>query len=108
LATTGPADRLENVAIEIRHDVNDGGGEYVLVLDGEVIGELDHVDRDGVRSFTHTGVRPAHRGHEYAAELVRRGLDDARAEGLAIEPACSYVVSYLRLHPEDRDLVAGS
>lgn len=94
------------MTIEFRHDVHAGGGEYVLLLDGEVIGELDHTDRDGIRSFTHTGVRPAHRGHEYAAALVRRGLDDARADGVAIEPACSYVAAYLRLHPEDQDLLA--
>lgn len=92
------------VKTEIYHTTDERGGRYHLSLDGEEIGELDHVDRDGVRTFTHTGVRRRHEGQGLAARLVRRGLDDARAEGMRVVGRCSYVAAYLDRHPEDHDL----
>jgi predicted GNAT family acetyltransferase len=94
------------MAIEITHRSDATGGRYSLVLDGAEVGELDHHDADGVRTFTHTGVRSQHEGQGLAAHLVRRGLADARADRVKIVPACSYVVTYLRRHPEDEDLLA--
>ena len=52
------------------------------------------------RVFTHTEVPPADEGHGLGAELVRAALDDTKAHGLKIVPACSFVVSYVRRHPE--------
>jgi predicted GNAT family acetyltransferase len=83
---------------EIDHVADEHGGRYTLLLDGEAIGELDHVDSDGVRTFTHTGVRPAYEGKGLAARLVRRGLDDARDAEMEIVPACPYVAAYLTRH----------
>jgi predicted GNAT family acetyltransferase len=81
-------------------------GRYHLVVDGDEVGELDYRDADGRRTFTHTGVRPAFGGKGLAAQLVRRGLDDARAEGVQVIPQCSYVAAYLAQHPDDIDLLA--
>lgn len=93
--------------IEIRHERHDQQGRYHLVLDGSEAGELDYRDDDeGRRTFTHTGVRPEHEGHGHAAQLVRRGLDDARADGRTVIPQCSYVAAYLAQHPDDLDLLA--
>lgn len=75
------------MAIEITHRSDDSAGHYDLLIDGSSVGELDHRDVDGVRTFTHTGVRPAHEGRGLAAHLVRRGLDDARADGMRVSPA---------------------
>lgn len=94
------------MAIEITHRSDATSGRYALLLDGSEVGELDHLDADGVRTFTHTGVRPSHEGAGLAGHLVRRGLDDARADGMTIVAACSYVVTYLERHPEDQDLLA--
>ena len=91
---------------DIHHDRAEHGGRYRLLVDGHEVGELDHVDRDGVRTFTHTGVRPSHEGRGLAAELVRRALDDARAEGVRVVGRCSYVAAYLDRHPADHDLRA--
>jgi predicted GNAT family acetyltransferase len=54
----------------------------------------------GSRVFTHTEVPPADEGHGFGAELVRAALDDTRARGLKIVPACSFVAAYVRRHPE--------
>lgn len=94
------------VTIEIERHRNGDGGRYVVFVDGEPVGELDHLDRDGIRTFTHTGVRPSHGGQGLAARLVRRGLDDARADGVRVVGRCSYVADYLDRHPADHDLRA--
>ncbi|MCU1370553.1 MAG: hypothetical protein JWO77_1747 [Ilumatobacteraceae bacterium] len=92
--------------ITITDERHGATGRYHLVVDGDDVGELDYRDGDGRRVFTHTGVRPSLEGQGLAAQLVRRGLDDAREEGLEVVPQCSYVAAYLARHPEDTDLVA--
>lgn len=52
------------------------------------------------RVFTHTEVPPQDEGQGFAATLVRAALDDTKAKGLRIVPACSYVVAFVRRHPE--------
>lgn len=57
-------------------------------------------EQAGSRIFTHTEVPPADEGQGLAARLVKAALDDTKANGLKIVPACSYVVAYVRRHPE--------
>jgi len=93
------------MTIQIDDDRHGAHGRYRLLADGVEVGELDYRDADGRRTFTHTGVRTSHQGRGLAAQLVRRALDDARAEQLAVVPRCSYVAAYLAEHPEDVDLL---
>lgn len=60
--------------------------------------------QDGVMRMTHTGVHPSLRGRGIAAALVAAALAHARAQGLRVEPACSYVQAYLARHPGAADL----
>jgi hypothetical protein len=60
---------------------------------------------DGVVHFTHTEVPAALQGRGIAAVLVQAALDWARAEGLRVRPACSYVATYMRRHPQTLDLL---
>ena len=55
---------------------------------------------NGVMYIHHTEVPPAvgHRG--IAAQIVRAAFDYADANGLKVEPRCSYVRNYMRRHPE--------
>lgn len=55
------------------------------------------------RVFSHTEVPPADEGKGYASSLVKAALDDTRRHGFRIVPACSFVVAYVRRHPEYRD-----
>jgi predicted GNAT family acetyltransferase len=57
-------------------------------------------EQAGSRVFTHTEVPPADEGHGFGAQLVKAALDDTRVHGLKIVPACSFVVAYVRRHPE--------
>jgi predicted GNAT family acetyltransferase len=50
-------------------------------------------------------VPPEARGHGVAAELSRAALELAKERGLKVVPVCSYVVAYLRRHPEYSEMV---
>ena len=76
-----------------------------MVLDDQVAGFADYVDQGDVRMFPHTVTDPRFRGQGVAGELVKVALDDARAEGKQVVPACSYVADYIDRHPEYADLV---
>jgi predicted GNAT family acetyltransferase len=53
--------------------------------------------------FTHTEVPPQDEGKGLGSQLVRAALDDTRRRGLKIVPACSFVVDFVRRHPEYDD-----
>ena len=56
-------------------------------------------------TFTHTEVPAELSGGGIAGRIVSFALDDARQQGLGVIPLCPYVVSYIKRHPEYRDLV---
>jgi len=80
---------------------------YELELDGEIVGVADYKQDGKVRSFTHTGVEPAHRGQGLAAELIDFALREAREAGLEVLPYCWYVRDHIAAHPEYVELVPG-
>ena len=86
---------------------NAGASRFELrVQDKLCIAEYRLVD--GVMWLTHTEVPPALRNRGLAEHVVRAALEHARAHGLKVKPACSYVRSYMRRHPEAQDLLAAS
>ena len=60
----------------------------------------------GHRVLVHTEVPPAMQGQGVGSQLVKAVLDDARAHGRPIVPACEFVRSYLQRHPEYTDVLA--
>ena len=66
----------------------------------------DYRLQDSVMTITRTYVPPAVEGRGIAAALVASALAHARAHGLRVRPACSYVARYLHRHPEIHDLLA--
>lgn len=55
------------------------------------------------RVFVHTETPPQDEGKGIASRLVKAALDDSKASGFKIVPACSFVVSYVSRHPQYRD-----
>jgi hypothetical protein len=55
------------------------------------------------RVFVHTETPPADEGRGVASRLIKAALDDSRAAGFKLVPACSFVVAYVRRHPEYSD-----
>lgn len=89
--------------ITVTHNPDEN--RYEAVVDGLLsVCEYEVVNDRMV--FTHTFVPPQLRGQGIAEQLVRPGLDAARAAGKKVVPACSYVAAFIRRHPEYQDLVA--
>jgi hypothetical protein len=79
---------------------------YEIERDGELVGFADYRRAGDVVAMPHVEVRPDLRGGAIGSELVRAALDDVRSRGLHVRPLCPFVVSFVRRHPEYRDLVA--
>lgn len=77
---------------------------FALQLDGHEA-ELDYLLQDGRLVITHTGVPTAIGGRGVAARLVTAALDQARAQGLKVVPACSYAAVFVQRHSEYADLL---
>jgi len=87
---------------------NDADGRYELEVDGELVGVADFVLRDEAVLMPHTEVQADRRGNGMGDLLVRGALDDIRAAGRTVIPACWFVADYLDHHPEYADLRAAS
>jgi predicted GNAT family acetyltransferase len=79
---------------------------YELDLDGERVGRLSYRLADGMITHRHTEIDPAVGGRGLGSALARFALDDARARGLSVIPACPFVARFIVRHPEYEDLVA--
>jgi len=76
-----------------------------LDADGSLMGFVDYRLHPGVISFLHAETLPAFRGRGVAGRIATKSLDDARALGLRVRPACPFYQDYLEQHPEYADLV---
>ncbi|WP_432571537.1 GNAT family N-acetyltransferase [Kineococcus sp. SYSU DK005] len=95
--TPPPAERLV-----VAHD--EDAHRYEGRLDGELVAIADYVPRDTgegtVLAFVHTEVVPEHQDEGLAGALVDAALEDVRARGARVLPACSFVRLHVRRHPE--------
>ena len=76
---------------------------FEIEIDGH-LALADYRIRDGVMGLYHTESPPALAGRGVASQLIRNALLSARTQGLKVRPACSFVVSYMKRHPEFADL----
>jgi len=78
---------------------------YEMPVDGGIAFASYRADETTV-FITHTEVPPALRGGGVGAALVKGTLDLIRASRRKVVPQCGFVASYIRRHPEYRDLSA--
>ncbi|CAL8979398.1 putative protein YjdJ [Cellulomonas sp. T2.31MG-18] len=90
---------VRDTAAERRYEARQG--ETVV---GVLLYELD----GGLVTFTHTEVDPQAEGTGVGSALARRALDDARASGRRVVPACPFVKAWIDRHREYADLVQPS
>lgn len=88
-------------------DVTDNqvAGRYELATNG-LVSFAEYRVADGVATLPHTVVPPELRGRGVAGRLIAGALDDLRARGLKVAPACSFVARHMARHPETHDLLA--
>lgn len=82
-------------------------GRFEALVNGQQCVADYHVSQ-GVMHLTHTGVPKALEGRGIAAQLVEAALTWARAQGLRVNPVCSYVAVYIRRHREWEDLLSST
>jgi hypothetical protein len=88
---------------------NQEGHRYELWLEDKRIGLADYSLMPGERHFVHTEVDPAHQNKNYAALLMKEVFEEMRSNTKdKVVPVCSYVVMYMKRHPETHDLLKGS
>ncbi|CAB4634137.1 unannotated protein [freshwater metagenome] len=88
---------------------NEQAHRYELWLDEKRIGLAEYSSMPGERHFVNTEVDPSFQNKGYAADLMREALADVRANSKdKVVPVCSYVVMYMKRHPETHDLLKGS
>lgn len=81
-------------------------GRYRLLLGDTEVGfvEYDPIGSSAIL-IKHTEVAREHEGKGYGSELVRRTLEDVRAQGKTVVPICPYALNYIRRHREYIDVV---
>ena len=89
------------MGINVRHRPEQGCFE--TVVDG-ARGRVEYRVADGVMTITHTEVDAALEGQGIGSRLVRAALEHAEAEGLKVNPVCSYAGAYMKRHPETMPL----
>lgn len=89
------------MSTDILHD--SAHKRFITTVDGHQA-YVEYERQGGVMTITHTIVPSAIGGRGIASDLVRQAMDHARADGLRVEPACSYADAWLRKHPDYADL----
>ena len=82
---------------DIAHDA--ARQRFATETDGQTA-YLEYEQADDVMVITHTIVPSAIGGRGIAGDLVRTAVEYAKAEGLKVDPRCSYADGWTRKHPE--------
>lgn len=73
-------------------------GKYVALV--EYI-----INNENVVYLTHTEVPSDLGGQGVASDLIKRTLEDIKANGYKVYPLCPFVIAYIRKNPEWASLV---
>ena len=90
-------------AIEVRD--NPAKSRFEAVVDGQ-LSIASYAVQGATITFDHTVVPESLRGRWIAGQLIAAALAAARARGLAVMPACSFVADHMRRDPATHDLLA--
>lgn len=80
-------------------------GRYVARLDGAEAEMTYSRAGETMIIIDHTEVPNAIRGRSVGRALVRRAVEDARAEGRSIVPLCPYAKAQISRNPEWQDVL---
>jgi uncharacterized protein len=115
-APSAARDPFRMTDIRIHREAGAAGGRYVAEVDA-ILSEMTYTLRSEeggrgkaairVMSIDHTGVPKALSGKGVGLALVRRAVEDARAEGFRIEPRCSFVRVMMERHRDLADVRVG-
>ncbi len=81
-------------------------GRYVLRLEGHEAEMTYSRAGEAMTIIDHTSVPDALRGRRLGEVLVKRGVEDARAEGRKVVALCPFAKAIIARHPEWQDVLA--
>ena len=79
---------------------------FELLVDGQHAGLADYRERGDEVTVVHSEVSPEYRGRGLGSELARHTLDQLRARGVKVVPACPFFAKYVSEHHEWDDILA--
>jgi predicted GNAT family acetyltransferase len=79
---------------------------YEIHVDSTLAGFADFEMEGAAMVLPHVVIEPAFGGQGLATTLIREVLDDARAQGVKVVPACTFVAAFIDKNPDYQDLVA--
>ncbi len=82
---------------------NPARSRYEVFVDGQLAGFTEYVPSGEVVIMPHTEIHRQFTGQGVGSALVRGALEDLKAKGQRVYPLCSFVVGWLRKHPEHAD-----
>src|SRR5689334_8171358 len=88
--------------VHVEH--NEAANRFETKLDGQ-LAVVEYQRRANTLLFTHTEVPRQFQGQGVAEKLAHYALEYARAHQLTVVPLCSYMVAYMRRHPEYKTLI---
>ena len=75
--------------------------------DGDVAGEVEYINHDGVLLLVKAEIWPEYQGKGLGGMLVRETLEMIRDEDQGkIQPVCPFIVKYMMKNPEFQSLTA--
>ena len=83
---------------------NEKENKYEFHIDGH-IAYITYDNQDGVLHLTHTIVPEALAGKGLAKILTIAVMDEIEAQGLKMQPQCSYTVAFMEKKPEYKRLL---
>lgn len=89
--------------IEVRD--NPDRNRFELRIGDDVAGFAAYRVRDGVVVVTHSEVNQRFRGQGLGNELARRTLDQLRARGAKVYPACPFFAKFVAEHHDYDDII---
>jgi predicted GNAT family acetyltransferase len=91
--------------MRIRIEDDSERNRYVAYADDRRAGYSTYRREPGLIALDHTDVDERFAGEGIGSALARHALDQARDDGLAVLPFCSFIRSYVERHPAYADLV---
>ncbi len=92
----------ERTHVEVVH--NEAAQRFEATVEGQLSVANYRLD-GGVMRMVHTEVPRAQEGRGIAAAMVKHAIEYAREHQFKVAPMCSYVRTYMRRHPETRDVL---
>lgn len=89
----------------IEREEHPSKGRYVAKLDGAEAEMTYSRAGESMIIIDHTEVPDAMRGRSVGQALVRRAVEDARAEGRSIVPLCPFAKAQFARHPDWLDVL---